>query len=193
MHRKMLYLLALILVVSAAGAYAGDTSTATVTITVTPVAGATISISPNSYAFGLLDLNTSSNSAEGAICPVITNSGDVGVDLEKTVHTDDDWTLAIDTDSVNEFMLWAVTSQDNQARPGLAEFGDYAAYGAAHSSFSPTLDTFNLLKDTNGTQQSLIVGQTAALWFRINMPGKLNGTAANEPQSMQVYIRGMAQ
>jgi len=72
--KKLLTVLVVLGLLGVANVWA-DSSTQDVTLTVTPIVTSVFSISPNSYAYGNLDLAISSVSVSGALCPVITNSG----------------------------------------------------------------------------------------------------------------------
>src|SRR5688572_24440564 len=90
------------------------------TITVTPVATLNLAISPTTYAYGSLDVNTSSVSATAL---TLTNNSQVSVTVNKAISDQsipDGWTAAA-TAAANAYELYVATSS---ARP---ETGDFAA------------------------------------------------------------------
>jgi len=198
---KLLLVLAVIGLLGVANVWA-DSSTQDVTLTVTPITVSLFSISPNTYAYGNLDLAISSNSASGSVCPIIQNDGDVGLSLEKTVWSITSagtaWSLATSTGTINEFVLWAMTEGETGAegdRPAIADFKTGASYELSHSSFSITAQQYNnLTKETGGTQATLTpngeTGDSAALWFRIDMPSSVS---KSDQQSIVVRIRATTQ
>jgi len=179
--KKLLTVLVVLGLLGVANVWA-DSSTQDVTLTVTPIVTALFSISPNSYAYGNLDLAISSVSVSGALCPVINNTGDSGLTFEKTVNADDDWVIATSTTTTDNFVLWAMT---NTSRPNIGDF----TVGNTHR-FETTLGTYNNLTNSAGTQVSLIPDATADLYFRIDTPSKV--TDGNQV-SIVVRIRGTTQ
>ena len=157
--------------------YAADT--ADVTLTVTPIVVAALTISPTTYAYGNLDLAISSVSASGL---TITNSGSVGIKLEKTVTDDGAWILADATGQIDRFVLWSMTN------PGRPASGDFTSLNT--HNFSTTLTEYNNLTDSAGTQQTLSPTNTANLWFRLDMPTSVSSGAG---QTITVRVRATAQ
>jgi len=152
--------------------YAADT--ADVTLTVTPIVVAALTISPTTYAYGNLDLAISSVSASGL---TITNTGGVGIKLEKTITDDGGWTLASTTGVINEFVLWGMT---NVSRPVVDDFTGGHKFALS----------YNNLTDSVGTQQTLSPTNTANLWFRLDMPTSVSSGAG---QTITVRVRATAQ
>ena len=200
---KLLMVLAVVGLVGVTNVWGVDTSTQTVTITVTPITVSMFSIDPDTYAFGDLDLAISSNSASGGVCPIIQNNGDVGLSLEKTVWSISSagttpWDLATSTGTINEFVLWAMTEGQEGVvgdRPTIADFDMGTGYELSHSSFSITEQQYNdLTQESGGTQETLTPngqdGDSAALWFRIDMPSAVSESAQ---QSIVVKIRATTQ
>jgi len=156
--------------------YAADT--ADVTLTVTPIVVAALTISPTTYAYGNLDLAISSVSASGL---TITNSGGVGIKLEKKVSNDGaDWTLVDTTGETDKFVLWAMT---NASTPIEGNF-------TGGHKFATPENTANSLTDLGGTQTALSPNGTAKLWFRLDMPSSVS---SGNSQTITVTVRAIAQ
>jgi len=177
--KKLLIVLVVLGLLGVANVWGVDTSTQTVTITVTPIVVSLFTISPNTYGYGNLDLAISSVSVSGALCPVITNSGEAGLTFEKTVSADDDWVIDTSTGTTDHFVLWAMT---NASRPAVGAF----TVANTHR-FDTTLGTYNDLTDNTGTQVDLDPAATADLYFRIDTPSQV--TDGNQV-SIVVRIQG---
>ena len=175
--KKLLTVLVVLGLFGVADVWAAQ-STQDVTITVTPITASVFSISPNSYAYGNLDLAISSVSVSGASCPVITNSGSCGLTFEKTVNNDGIWTIDTSTGTLDHFVLWAMTKA---TRPDASEFT------VANHRFATGIGTYNNLTDSAGTQVDLNPTATADLYLRIDTPSDVtNGDQA----TIVVRIRG---
>ena len=155
----------------------GVSTTAVVDVMVTPIVSMDLTANPTYYNFGLLAINTSSFSA----LPVnLQNTGNVGLTLRKHGNNtaSNNWT--IDTSSgLNRFTLYAATAS---ARPaGIDSF----------VSGDQLLTSLNNLRGVGGSSQvSMIPGENASLWFRIDMP---TATTTGASQSIPVHFMGNAQ
>ena len=148
------------------------------TITVTPVAGVSLDLSPSSYAFGSLDVNTSSNSATAL---TLSNTGNVNVTASKVIQADPaDWTAAVSTGTIDQYTLYCATGA---ARVELAEFGAGTKFGAVGNS--------SALTGYDGVSAPVIpVAGSADLWFRLDMPVTVS---QQTPQTITVRFTAAAQ
>lgn len=148
------------------------------TITVTPVATLGLGLSPASYAFGSLDINTSSNSATAL---TLTNSGGVSVTVDKKIQTDPGgWQAVVSTGAANKYTLYCAT---DTARVGLAAFGANTKFGAVGASS-------NLTNFLGATDPIIDPAGTVDLWFRLDMPV----TVSNQnPQTITVRFTAVPQ
>ena len=94
------------------------------TITVTPVATVDLTLSPTTYAFGQLTVNTSSVTASAIN---LSNSGSVDVTVAKNIQTESNpagWTaatIASPAVALNTYALYVATAA---ARPAAGDFVD---------------------------------------------------------------------
>jgi hypothetical protein len=148
------------------------------TITVTPVASVSLNLSPSSYAFGNLDVNTSSNSATALN---LSNTGNVSVTAAKVIQSNPaDWTAVISTGAVDQYTLYCATAA---ARVPLAGFGAGTKFGAAANS--------SALTASDGVTSPVIpVAGSVDLWFRLDMPVSVSLQA---PETITVRFTATAQ
>jgi hypothetical protein len=150
-------------------------STQDAVITVTPVADVSISLSAGSYAFGAVDVNTSTNSAT----PItLTNTGEVSVTVEKQIASQSNpagW-VADTAVGRDHYVLYAATAA---ARLGLSGFTAATRFGAegVNTSLTGTTGAQPLLPPTGA-------GQSVDLWFRLDMPNSLSSL-----QSRSITVR----
>lgn len=175
--KKLLIVLVVLGLLGVANVWA-DSSTQDVTLTVTPSVTALFSISPDSYAYGILDLAISSVSVSGTLGPTITNSGTAGLTFQKKVNADGNWEIDISTAATDHFVLWAMTSG---SRPNVEDFT------VATHRFEPNLTTYNNLTTDTGVLVDLNPTDTADLYFRIDTPSKVTD---GDPVSIVVRIEG---
>jgi hypothetical protein len=140
---------------------AAGAETADATITVTPIADVSIELDASTYAFGSVDLNTSTNSATAVR---LTNSGDVTVAIEKQILDEsipDGWTAG-PSRGHDTYALYCATST---TRLNVNDFGAATLFGAQGVN--------TLLTGPSGTQPLVPpVGpeKNIDLWFRLDMP-----------------------
>ena len=152
------------------------------TITVTPVANVILSLAPTTYAFGNLDVNTSSVSA---IPLVLGNEGNLDIVITKQIPTDTGlWVADVSSMTPNHYILSVATSSFAPAASGtqFSDTGTVHRFGAAVSNGGS--DT--ALRGLGGTATD--VGLTAAagaapstqLWFKLEMPTSVTSVASQE-------------
>ncbi len=151
------------------------------TITVTPIGLVELQLSPTFYAFGALDVATSSNSATAL---TLSNPGSVNVTVEKRI-TDESvpngWDAVAAVGLVDEYVLYGATST---ARPGLSEFG-------SGTEFTDNL-TLNDLTGSSGTGSVPnidAVSGSVDLWFKIDMPTSVSSQAS---RTIEIEFDGTA-
>ncbi len=155
----------------------GVSSTAVVDVMVTPIVTVDLTASPTYYNFGLLGINTSSVSANVSL----TNTGNVGVTMQKRGHNAASGNWTINTSSgLNQFRLYSATATSNP--------GSIAAFSDANDQLSTSLS--NLRGIGGATTVSMTPGQAVSLWFRIDMP---TSTTFGAQQSIPVNFVGTAQ
>ena len=147
------------------------------TITVTPIATVDLSLSPSTYPYGSLDVNTSSISL-----PVtLTNSGQTSAKVNKQAGTvTGNWVFDSTTSTAGHFALYVATSSVNPSYAQLA-MANHLIGGAA-----------NKLQGAGATSDALISagGGTAALYFLLDTPQLVVDQTA---QSIVVRFLGLAQ
>ena len=142
---------------------------ADINILVTPGSvSTTLSISTNSYNFGTLDLQTSSNSATAV---TLTNTGNVGVSLQKTInYISEGITLTNDNpSSTDQFRLRCVSKSTR------ADLN--TDFSVVHTTFSTTVGTYNNLTDTSGNQVILNPSDSSNVWFQIDLPPSVSNSS----------------
>ena len=178
-------LLAVLMVVGLLGMMAGtvmagsSTDSANVSLLVTPVVTASLTVSPTFYNFGSVDLNKSTCSTSGL---TITNDGDVGITVDKTVWDDASWDVTASSTVLDGFDLWAMASDTAVGQ------GDFET---ALSSFneSALMSAYNALTDISKAAISIDPLNTKSIWFRLDMPKYV--TVSGE-QTIHVRLRGNA-
>jgi len=161
MNQSLLHRLLLLttLLMAAPHLQAADIEDAT--ITVTPMATVSLDLSATTYAFGAIDVNTSTNSATAL---TLTNNGQVSVTVDKHIETQSDpggWTAGASA-AADTYVLYVATST---SRPSLSDFSGATLFGA-QNNVTP-------LTGSSGTQPVLPPsgdGQSVDLWFRLDMP-----------------------
>ena len=163
-------------------AYAA-TGTVDATITVTPVSAVSLAIAPTTYAYGQLDVNTSSVSATALR---LTNNSLNSVTIEKHIETESSpagWTASVAAAGSDQYMLLVATAA---ARPLTTAFenGRHAMavgsankdplYGASGAGPTPTLAAS---------------GDFVDLWFKLVMPTDVTNVLARE---IKVQFTGTA-
>ena len=148
------------------------------TITVTPVADVSLNLSPSSYAFGNLDVNSSSNSATALN---LSNTSNVNVSVAKVIQTNPaNWTATASTGTIDQYTLYCATAA---SRIALAEFGPGTKFGAQANS--------SALTAADGVSSPVIsVAGGVDLWFRLDMPASVSLQAA---QTITVRFTATAQ
>lgn len=131
------------------------------TITVTPVASVSLDLSATTYAFGAIDVNTSTNSATAL---TLTNNGEVTVAVDKRILDQSNpvgWTAG-NAAGRDAYVLYAATST---TRLNVADFGSATKFGlqGAITALTGPTGSQPLLPPTGA-------GQSVDLWFRLDMP-----------------------
>jgi hypothetical protein len=151
------------------------------TITVTPVAEVSLDLSATTYAFGPIDVNTSTHTATPL---TLTNHGGVTVTVDKQIQAQSDpsgW-VAATTPGADQYVLYVATAA---ARPALGDFSAATQFGA-QGVVSP-------LTGTTGVQPTLPptgAGQSVDLWFRLDMPSTVSTLT---PRTITVRFTATAQ
>src|SRR4029079_9369409 len=115
-------------------AWAGATADAT--ITVTPVASVLLQIAPTTYAYGSLNVNTSSITASAL---TLSNTGQVNVTVTKQITNQSNpagWTAGV-TQDTDTYRLYCATST---VRPSAGDFvaSGLPLFGALNNSTNLT-------------------------------------------------------
>jgi len=149
------------------------------TITVTPVANVSLQISPTTYAYGVLSVNTSSVTMSPL---TLTNDGEVSVTVDKRITAQSNpagWTAGATT-ATDTYVLYASTSV---ARPAVGDFNNSDhRFGA--------LNNITALRGQGGSSPTMAVSNSVDLWFRLDMPTLVTSQVARE---ITVRFTGTAQ
>ena len=152
------------------------------TITVTPIVNVSLAISPTTYAFGALAVNTSSVTATKL---TLSNNGDVDATVDKRVQSDPaNWIADVSSTTPNHYVLFVATAT---TRPAVTDFT------TANHRFG-LVSAATALKGLGGG--SPIVTTSAGtlpsvdLWFRLDMPMQVTTAAA---QTITVRFTGTGQ
>ena len=153
---------------------------ANATITVTPVANVALSISPTTYAYGSLIVNTSSITAAAL---TLSNTGQVNVTVSKQITTQSNpagWTAAalVSTDT---YVLSVATST---ARPVTGDFVAATQLTTSGTNLTGSAGTQPVLTLSSGGLPSV------DLWFKLDMPSVVTSQVARE---ITVQFTGTAQ
>lgn len=171
----MLGLLALAML---AGTKAAAVDYTDATITVTPVVAPSLSLSPDTYAFGNMDVNTSTNSA---IALTLSNTGNVNVSVDKRIQDQGGWTVSTST-GTDQYVLYCATAA---ARPALADF----LVNESSTSFGAQGNVTGLF-DIDGVAPDLAAsGGSVDLWFRLDMPSAVTN---QDPQIIKARFTATA-
>jgi len=152
------------------------------TITVTPIVNVSLAISPTTYAFGALAVNSSSVTATRL---TLSNNGDVDATVDKRIQSDPaNWIGDVSTTTPNHYILYVATAT---TRPNSTDFT------TANHRLGAVANV-TALKGLGGG--SPIVTTAAGslpsvdLWFRLDMPVSVT-TAAS--QTITVRFTGTGQ
>ena len=171
-------LAALIVGMCSAGSWAYTPST-DATITVTPIVDVSLSISPTTYAFGALAVNTSSVTAVGLS---LSNDGTIDATVDKRIQSDPaDWVADTSSTTPNHYVLYVATST---TRPALTDFNSVDHQFGAVANVTPVKGI------GGGSPIVTTVGgavPTLAMWFRLDMPTQVTTAAA---QTITVRFTG---
>ena len=188
MKNRMIGLVMVMMLAAGTAFAAGETGTVDVDVYVTP-GGITVSLtaSPTYYNFGVVDVNTSSNSATAI---TLANTSAVSVNMDKTVHAINGGgtivLVAAAPAAENEFRLRCV---EKATRATLdTDFGD------ASADFSTALDTYNNLTSAGGAVQVVLdasggTDSSDDVWFQIDMPATVNDSTQRK---FDITYRGTA-
>ena len=163
--------LAALIGLSGAKAYAA-TNPVDATITVTPLVTVDLAIAPTTYAYGSLDVNTSS---VAAIALTLTNNSNGAVTIQKHIQTQSNpagWTADTSAAGANQYVLLVATSA---ARP--TGSGDFVNARHAMAVGSGNMDA---LYGAGGTGSTPTLAATGAvdLWFKLVMPTSVSASTA---------------
>jgi hypothetical protein len=184
--KQCLAVLGVVLSLAASKAWA-LTGTVDGTITVTPQVTVSLSLSPTTYAFGILPVSSSAVSVSSL---TLSNTGSVSVALTKAISANPaNWVADTSSMTANHFILYVATAT---TQPKVSDFivtgpTDYTSmFGALNNSSA-------LLGITGGSQNLDPAGganPSEALWFRLDTPVSVT-TAAG--QTIKVTFTGTAQ
>ena len=146
------------------------------TITVTPVASVMLQLSPTFYAFGNVDVNTTTNSITAL---VLSSTGTVGATMQKHVLTEPSGWTAAAAAAANVYVLHATAQATN---PGGAALDAATKFLAANA--------LSNLTDNSTTQTALSASGTVNLWYRLVMP---TATTTQAARTITVRYTGTAQ
>ena len=152
------------------------------TITVTPVANVLLAISPTTYAYGPLAVNSSSITASAL---TLSNTGQVNVTVSKQISNQSNpagWTAAIAT-STDTYVLSVTTAT---TRPAAGEFTANTQFGAV-STPSNLVGAQNIQPTITTPGGAL---PSVDLWFKLDMPTVVSNQTARE---ITVRFTGTAQ
>ena len=144
-------------------------STADATITITPVANVSLAISPTTYAFGTLDVNTSSVTASAL---TLTNNGEVNVTVSKQVTNQSNpagWTSGAAA-AADTYALYTATST---FQPALSDF-------TAGNHLFGAINNVTALEGLGGSTPTVNVSNSVAVWFRLDVPTIVSSQVARE-------------
>jgi len=164
---KKLMIVMLMMVCLGGVVLAGTTDT--VDITVTPVVTASLAISPDTYNFGSLDVNVSSNSATAL---TLTNDGNIDIKVKKKISDEDaggdgNWVADSSTGTKDHYVLYCGTAT---ARPGLSDFAAGTLLGAENAETYLTGSGATSNGEGDGVVVPATTGNTVDLWFKLSMP-----------------------
>ncbi len=161
-------------------AMAATTDTANVSLLITPVVRVVLSVSPTYYNFGFVDVKTSTASVTAL---TLTNWGEVGITIDKTVWDDAEWRIDYSSTAQDGFNLWAMT------RPSQPGVGDYDNANYEFSASSKNAGFTDLYCGNPVEDEDLDPKESANLWFRLDMPVSVTNTNL---QTIHVRLRGFA-
>jgi len=139
---------------------AGSTDSVNINLLVTPLVRVDLNASPTYYNFGSVPLKTSTCSVTAL---TLTNAGNVGITVDKTVWTNETWDITLSSTQTNGYDLWAMVKSG--AAPGQVDFEN------AKSSFNESgLQALNPLTTSLAAAVTMNPEQAESLWFRLDMP-----------------------
>ena len=165
--------------------FAGQTARAATTvdgsITVTPVAVVSLTLTTTFYAFGSVDVNTSTKSITSL---ALNNIGTVGATVQKNIVTEASGWTAQAAAGADQYVLYAAASVSASA-PGDAGFSNAASKFAAGLAL-------NNLTNTGGAVQTTLAATsgTTNLWYKLDMP---TTSATQAARMITVRYTGTAQ
>lgn len=151
-------------------------------ITVTPIVNVSLAISPTTYAYGQLAVNTSSVAATAL---ALSNNGEVDVTVDKRIQTDPaNWIADTANTVTNHYVLYVATAA---TRPVVGDFS------TANHRFG-AVSNVSTLKGLGGSTPVVTTSGGALpsvnLWFRLDTPQTVTTSAA---QTITVRFTGTAQ
>jgi len=154
-----------------AGVNAASSDSANINLLISPIVMVDLSVSTNTYNFGLIELAKSTGSLTAI---TLTNTGNVGFKVSKVIWTDGDgadWDITKSSTETNGFDLWAMV---NVGKPSL---NDFVSASAKFNESGLGAAYLNALNDNLGAQVDMSPEQTKDLWFRIDMPKQVTKEA----------------
>jgi hypothetical protein len=152
------------------------------TITVTPVANVSLQLSPTTYAFGELDVNTSSVTGTAL---TLSNTGNIAARITKQIPTDGGlWVADVSSTTPNHYILSVATSSFAPNADG----SQFSETGTVHR-FGPAFDNGGADTALRGLQGGGAnvdldaaggAAPSAQLWFKLDMPVSVTSTAGQE-------------
>jgi hypothetical protein len=163
-------------------AWAANTGYIDGTITVTPVANVSLNLAPTTYAFGNLDVNTSSVSA---IPLVLSNTGNIAARITKQIPSDTGlWVADVSSTTPNHYILSVATSSFAPDANGLqfSNTGTVHRFGAAVANGGSNTSLRGLAGAATDVDLDAMGGAAddTSLWFRLEMPVSVTSTAGQE-------------
>ena len=177
MNKRILIFMTLLMMT--ASVFAASTDTVNINLMVTPIITVDLNIETTFYNFGNVGTGVSTCSVTAL---VLSNDGSVGIKIDKAVWGEDEWYVTEDVTAVNGFNLWAMSST---TEPGQ---GDYTG---DHAFDESNLQTFNALKDSDGSTDAYMDPSTSEnLWLRLDMP---QSTSNGNQQKLEIRLKAIAQ
>jgi hypothetical protein len=182
--RMKKYVVMAIAVLAMAGsqAWAASTGFEDGTITVTPRVAISLTLAPTTYAFGELDVNTSSVSAVGML---LTNEGDVATRITKQIPSNPGlWVADTSSATANHYILSVATSsvRPNVDESQFSDTGTVHRFGTAVSAGGSDTALRGLGGGAGNVDLDADGGAapSALLWYRLQMPTAVTSTTGQE-------------
>ena len=156
---------------------------ASATITVTPVANVSLSLTPTTYAFGNLSVNTSSVTGHAL---TLANTGDIKARITKQIPSDTGLWVADVSSAVapNHYILSVATSSfaPNPDESQFSNTGTVHRFGKAVANTGADTALQGLQGGGANVDLDALGGSapSADLWFRLQMPTSVTSTAGQE-------------